>query len=221
MLTRAIGAQWAAVWSGVRDPLCAPWAQWRRAVSCSSALVETPAMRSVTRDRLQTIRGSGQARPSGVVHCPGGAGPHCVAAAVGEPADSIENALQNHGAVVNRRGWIDGRATPNPLWRTGHPKNPPLHPSGCWTEGLLATAIRPSTNSFPRRAVSQAGRRRFESGLPLHVFNDLQGFPIPSIPSIQPQLFDSLSTSVPGALNLTRSHLTGVHSTSKGSPVTY
>jgi hypothetical protein len=51
MLTRAIGAQWAAVWSGVRDPLCAPWAQWRRAVSCSSALVETPAMRSVTRDR--------------------------------------------------------------------------------------------------------------------------------------------------------------------------
>jgi hypothetical protein len=52
-------------------------------------------MRSVTRDRLQTIRGSGQARPSGVVHCPGGAGPHCVAAAVGEPADSIENAIQN------------------------------------------------------------------------------------------------------------------------------
>jgi hypothetical protein len=34
---------------------------------------------------------------------------------------------------------------------------------------------------------SQAGRRRFESGLPLHLFNNLQGFRIPSIPSIEPQ----------------------------------
>jgi hypothetical protein len=82
--------------------------------------------------------------PGGVVWFigQGGAGPRRLAAAVVEPADSMENVIENHGAVVNRRGWTDGRATPYPLWRTGHPQNPPLHPSGCWTEGLLATGIR-------------------------------------------------------------------------------
>jgi|ERR1017187_4732071 hypothetical protein len=71
---------------------------------------------------MPTIRESGQARPSGVAHCPGGAGPRRLAAAVGKPADSMENVIQNHGDVVNRSGWTDGRSTPYPVRRIGHPR---------------------------------------------------------------------------------------------------
>src|ERR1022692_5182012 len=67
----------------------------------------------------------------------------------------------------------------------------------CWLSG---------SNSVGRMPASQAGRRRFESGLPLHVFNNLQGFRIPSKHSIKPQLFDSLDTSAPGSPELMPSH---------------
>src|ERR1019366_5072861 len=66
----------------------------------------------------------------------------------------------------------------------------------CWLSG---------SNSVGRMPASQAGRRRFESGLPLHVFNNLQGFRIPSIPSIKPQIPDSVGTSVRGRRRLTLS----------------
>ena len=68
--------------------------------------------------------------PGGVVWFigQGGAGPRHLAAAVGKPADSMENVIQDRGDVVNRSGWTDGRSTPYPLWRIGHPQNPPLHP---------------------------------------------------------------------------------------------
>src|ERR1035441_10267181 len=69
--------------------------------------------------------------------------PRRLAAAVGEPADCMENVIQNHRDVVNRSGWTAGRATPSPVRRTGHPQNPPPQPSGCWTEGLLSTGMDP------------------------------------------------------------------------------
>jgi len=37
---------------------------------------------------------------------------------------------------------------------------------------------------YKQGLISQAGRRGFESGLPLHVFIDLRGFRIPSIPPL-------------------------------------
>ena len=45
------------------------------------------------------------------------------------------------------------------------------------------------------RVTSQAGRRGFEPRLPLHLFNHLQGFQIPSIPSIKPQPIDFIVSS--------------------------
>jgi len=42
---------------------------------------------------------------------------------------------------------------------------------------------------------SQAGRRGFEPRLPLHLFNNLQEFRIPSIPSIKPQPLDFIVSS--------------------------
>src|ERR1017187_7875889 len=83
---------------------------------------------------MPTIRESGQALPSGVVHCPGEAGPHHLAAAVGEPADSIENVIRTHGAVVNPR--MDGRPRCSIPVVAHWPPPEPAATSGCWTEGL-------------------------------------------------------------------------------------
>src|ERR1035441_2029998 len=94
---------------------------------------------------MPTIRESGQARPSGVAHCPGGEGPRRLAAAVGKPADSMENVIQNHGDVVNRSGWTDGRSTPYPVLRTGHPRT--RRYIRLLDGRAVATGIRPNRRS--------------------------------------------------------------------------
>jgi hypothetical protein len=105
------GPQRAAVWRGVRNPLSAP---------------------------LERAHGVIAGR-SNVVHWPRGSRT--------SPPRRSRRACGQHGKRdPEPRGCrepprMDGRATPYPLWRIGHPQNPPLHPSGCWAEGLLSTAI--------------------------------------------------------------------------------
>jgi hypothetical protein len=43
--------------------------------------------------------------------------------------------------------------------------------------------LTPKSFIYNRRSYSQAGRRGFESRLPLHSFNNLRAFPTPSKPS--------------------------------------
>ena len=56
------------------------------------------------------------------------------------------------------------------------------------------------SNSAGRMPASQAGRRGFESRLPLHLFNNLQGIKAPSKPSINPPFAIVSVTSEPAFL---------------------
>jgi hypothetical protein len=85
--------------------------------------------------------------PGGVVWFigQGGAGPRHLAAAVGKPADSMENVIQDRGDVVNRSGWTDGRSTPYPVRRIGHPRT--RRYIRLLDGRAVATGIRPNRRS--------------------------------------------------------------------------
>jgi hypothetical protein len=57
------------------------------------------------------------------------------------------------------------------------PRRPyPDRVADCWCYGLFSPAIPTSVVDYPRMPFSQVGRRRFESGVRLHIFNNLRAW---------------------------------------------